>query len=239
MTISLTEGFGTPLRDSTADGILTTTVTGTLAERIRARLGAPADAPVTLREEHLEWGTDWTREFETTFTVRAGEQSVEFIPDGSQTDEWVTGAQRPESIRDTVYARFTAWLRAGDDTQALIAEWFEPHESCDWWESWTVNTTSPLYRAVADRSRGRIERVTLARIPEKVERDWRDRTKLADTDWAAWRLDGIAPADDHGFRAISFRRHFAVGEYNEHVGRVSPLALKEITDAIMPGTGRL
>lgn len=237
----LIEGVtATPDSTSTADDdrhLVTNTITGHLADRIRTRLGVAADADVTIREEHLEWGTDWTRELQTTFTVAAGGIETDFFPDASHRDEWIPGAQRPAAARDTVYARFDAWLRAGDDPAGLADAWFEPHEVCDWWESWTVNPDSPLFRSVARRAHRRIETVKLYRIPEKVARDHRDRSKLGG-DSIAWRLDSIAPADASGFRAIVARNVFAQGEFDEWAGKISPAALLEITDRFMVGEPR-
>lgn len=217
---------------------VTNVIEGRLADRVRARLQEPAGEPVTLTEEHIQWGTEWTREFEATFEVAAGSKRITFIPDSTQVDDWVDGASRPETIRDTVYARFDAWLRAGDDVDALIAEWFEPHEVCNWWESWLVKPGTVLHRAVTRRAPGRVERVTLARIPAKVAENHRAHTQLGETDWAAWRLDTIAPANADGFRQILQRRHFAVGEYDQYAGTISPTALRELTDELMVGDAR-
>lgn len=217
--------------------LVTNTITGRLAERIRTRLGVDTDAEVMIREEHLEWGTGWTIELETTFTVTAGGIEVDFFPDASQRDEWIQGAQRSAAARDTMYARFDAWLRAGDDPAGLADAWFEPHELCDRWESWTVKPDATLFRAVKSRSPRRIEELVLYRIPEKVARDHRDRSTLGG-DFIAWRLDAIAPANVGGFRALVTRDHFAQGEFDEWAGKISPAALLEITDRFMTGESR-
>lgn len=217
--------------------LITNTVTGPLADRVRTRVGAAPDEQVTLREEHLEWGTDWTREFETTFTVAAGGIEVDFFPDSSQADEWIRGTHRPATVRDTVYARFDAWLRAGDDPAGLAGTWFEPHEACDWWESWIVKDDSVLFREVRRRSPRRFEKLVLYRIPEEVARDHRARIKLGG-DFIAWRLDAIAPANGDGFRAIVTRNYFAQGDFDEWAGKISPAVLLEITDHFMVGEPR-
>ena len=234
----LTAGV-TPAPDQRhVEGLVTNVVTGPLAERIRARLFGLPSNPVTITEERCEWGTEWTREFESAFTVACGGMSQEFRPDNQESDlGWVEGASLAESIRDTVYVRFDAWLRALDDTDALVAEWFEPYEACDWWESWTVRAGTPLFRAVSRRARGRVERVTLARVTEASTRDRHDRTKLADTGRHAWRLDGIAAARDDGFREIVHREHFERGARTVP-GVIGRDVLLAITDRHMQGDPR-
>ena len=96
-----------------------TVLDGELARRVRRRFGVPAGTEVWLEEEAWEGGTDYTRENSTRFIVGCPGREVAFIPDSVGTN-W-----EPGRWRDSVFARFDAWLHAAHSDARLWGDWFD------------------------------------------------------------------------------------------------------------------
>ncbi len=102
-------------------------VLGNLALRVNNRFHLDSSTPVFITEESWESG-DYTRDGGTSFKVEAGNKTIDFNPDTEggweplKTDS-ITKKLFPST--DTVYARFHAWLRAGDNPSELQNEWLE------------------------------------------------------------------------------------------------------------------
>lgn len=172
-------------------------VTGPLADRIRARLPfADRAAPIILTEETERYGTEWTREVSTTFEVRVGEWSETFHPDTGDL-AWAD-LNGPGGRSDSVFARFDAWLRAGESPVALRDEWFDTAgvEECDWWVRYRARPDTLLWRAARRRARGRLAGINLEMVPATARTD--RFAKLTADGAVAWRVDllGETRADE-------------------------------------------
>lgn len=207
-------------------------VTGVLADRIRRRLNAPATATVTLVEEVHEWGTEWTREHSTEFTVRAGSESRRFWPDSSQAD-WVLD-QAATTVHDSVYARFDAWLQVAERPAELVREWFEYIESWERWDRWNVRPDSILGRVLRHRHL-RADHFSLERVPEPAATDRESRATFDDVDFARWRLNAVAAPDDHGFAAIIRRYTLAEHTLSTEGPVIVPGVLVDLSDLLFVG----
>lgn len=175
-------------------------VKGNLAERVRRRFGADSKATVTLTEETWYGGYECTQENSTEFVIECAGHRVEFHPDRSEI-QWHDELSRPESIQDSVFARFDAWLSAAERPDELFAEWFDDTvETCDWWVKYDARPDTMLWRAAHQHAHYKLGSVQLFKHPVG---GYADRSlKLGSGVESEWILRFIETADGRGFRAV-------------------------------------
>ena len=202
-----------------------TTVTGTLAVRIRRRLSLPRDAVVTLEEAYWEGGTDYTRESNTTFVVRAGDRTISFHPD-RDSRRW--DPERPYS--ESVYARFHHWLESGHRDARCWATWIDEgnREAAGRFVKLPFTTGAPLELLAMEHSRG--NRISEAYLwGEQSEGEWK------------WRVDGVSvnsfPREGlPDFRPLAFHCYLAEGTRTAGTTAADRRTLLcAITDLLAPG----
>jgi len=199
--------------------VITHVLDGALAERVRRRVGAPADARVTLTETTIYGGySAWTQENNTEFTVECDCRKVTFYPHKSTAD-WRDDAGKPWS--DSVFARFDAWLAAAERPMELFDDWFE-------FEAESGNVVR--YRARPD--------TILSRAA--TENTWMtaSMTLTGDGDGygRGWYLDLFAAPDEGGVavKLRTFILDYASGmTVNPEVAEV---IVTDLTDQLMLGT---
>lgn len=206
-------------------------VTGTLADRIRARVpfGSP-DEPILLTEETERYGTEWTREVTTTFEVQIGGWSQTFHPDTSGIAwEDLSG---PAGRSDSVFARFDAWLRAGESPEKLHDEWFDTAgvEECDWWVRYRAHPGTFLWQAARRRARGRLAGVNLEMVPASARTD--RMAKLTPDGPVTWRVDLLGETRADEFTPILSRIEMNWLGSTRDIGEVT----RALTDQFMPGS---
>jgi len=175
-------------------------VSGPLADRIRGRFPVAPDAQVLMIEETESWGTEWTQEISTAFEVRVGEWSQEFRPDNSE-HVWAD-IDRPESIRDTVFARFDAWLTAGEKPEELLSEWFDADavEECDWWVRYRARPGTILWRQARRKAPGRLGGVSLMKVPATARVD--RMAKFVEGGRVEWQVDLLGETNEDNFTPV-------------------------------------
>ncbi|SDH33582.1 hypothetical protein [Microbacterium sp. 77mftsu3.1] len=201
--------------------VITHTLAGELADRIRARLGAAPDDNVTMTETTTEGGySSYTREIATDFTVTAGDRAETFYAD-SQAD-WREDIGR--SFADSVFARFDAWLNAATRPEQLFADWFEFDE-----ESGPV----VCYRSKAETQ------LVRAAFMHRVHTHRLALTGVADGQGRVWELDFITDPQTAD-RTPKVIHRFRLGQVDGlTVNRdVQQHLLEKITGRLMSGRGR-
>lgn len=177
--------------------VTTARIEGELANRVRQRFGC--GSPVFITETNY-WGgySEYTQENEHDFEVTCGEHSVTFERSEYET---VIG----QSLGGSLYRRFGMWLDA--TKPETFDEWFEPEETCEWWESYLVKEktlarhlgasehfgqTAKLYLRAADYRRStRLAGGTHSPLP-----------KIADAENLRWDIDILDKPREDGFVAI-------------------------------------
>lgn len=201
--------------------VVTHHVTGHLADRIRGRLNAPAGSAVTLRETTSYGGySEYTQENSTEFEVITDVANRVFYP-ASGTLDWKADAQRPERIRDSVFARFDAWLRVAEDPLVLFDEWFEFDDESGRLVRYRTKPDTVASRALRDRY------------------GWFDHAYIDgfnDGSGRNWRMDVAGAADSRGFTPILSREELAYAEGTVMTPAVARRILEPLTDRILPGT---
>ena len=101
-----------------------TEVKGTLRQRVLDRLGV-ADGKVAIHEE-THWGgtSEWTQENDHDFWISCGDERIHFP---SEPSEGRGGFESGSSV----FARFQDWLRAGEEPEAVLAEWMPDGRTVD------------------------------------------------------------------------------------------------------------
>lgn len=205
-----------------------TALEGQLAQRVRRRFGLASSEKVWLKERNWEGGTDCTRETHTEFVVGCASTLVTFHTDSNGT--WWT----PGSRRDSVYARFDAWLDAALQDARLWDAWTD-EEGCEQSNNFVsipIHLGSVLGTAAKAHGRERLSKVYL----------WGKR----DQDSAAWSWE-LHTIAERGFPRPQFGDVFhprvATLRMDEHTRTAATTKpdrrriLLWATDRLMPGRG--
>ena len=205
-----------------------TVLEGQLAQRIRRRFGLASAEKVWLKERNWEGGTDCTRETHTEFVVGCASAAVTFHPDSDGT--WWT----PGSRRDSVYARFDAWLDAALRDARLWDAWTDEtgREQSNNFVSIPIHLDSVLGAAAKAYGRERLSQVYL----------WGERDRGSAAPAWSWELHTIA---ERGHRSIITGNMFyprvatiRMEEPTRTAAATKPdrrRILLQVTDQLMPG----
>lgn len=193
--------------------------TGALRERVLRRFGRTTGVAEIVEETFYGGYSDYSQENNRTFTVRCGSQSIRFDADSTNDEFEITD---DFEYRDSVFARFHAWLRASEDPEALIREWFEPEPS-------EQSTDGKLRRYPAKPG-------TLLWTRMRRESHYG-----LDEMYAQWydgeiTLVGVyLSGTDDPFRGIGFKRDLGTHDGDSPVEAAEALAIT-LTDRFMPGS---
>ena len=166
------------------DGIYTATshLTGTLADRFLRRIGLPGDPRRVLLIEETCYGgySEYTQENSQSFEVRL-----------ESTEYGVTFAADEGDKFGSIFHRFHTWLRAAEDPEVLIAEWFDPAPS-----ERSLDGMLVRYRATgsAPQFMNHYARLTVEQTLQLSLADGRAS------------IYGTAAPNSNGFRAYTYRR---------------------------------
>lgn len=201
-----------------APTVITHTLAGALADRVRRRFGSSESEEVRLTETTTYGGySEWTQENSTEFTVTCADRSVTFYPESSTAD-WRYDAGKFGA--DSVFARFDAWLAVAERPTAIFAEWFEHDDEAGQVVRFRARPDTILTRAAKERQRS-THRISLTGSGDGTGREW--------------TLDVVAAPDDTGFQRIleRFTLCYAVGmTVSDDVARE---VLSILTDDLFPG----
>lgn len=198
--------------------IITHTLGGVLADRVRRRLRADENEQVRLTESTTYGGySEWTQENSTEFTVECAGTAVTFHPQ-SGTADWRNDAGN--SYADSVFARFDAWLAVAERPSELFAQWFAHDDEAGRIVRYRALPDTILTRTAQERHGG-VGHLSLTGSGDGYGREW--------------ELDLVAKPTSTGFLPILERHTLTYAEGLTITDSVAREVLTVIADDFLPG----